>query len=647
MLESVSDPVIITDDEGEQFIGNAALERHLGYGALDWPQMRLRDLLIDEDVLRHLCTSKHWDRPWEGAVLVRDRTGAERPLPGRAMVLGRGDDAVVAIFLRPDQIADGGLAQVDQVVARELQAARATAVDASRALRESEARFRSAFDASAIGMALVALDGSFLQVNPALCAMFGYDAPELLAASLAEVTHEDDRDADFEDRARLMAGEIATYQIEQLFVRKQGEIICVRLTVSMVRDGSPYFVVQMQDITPFKAAGSALREAEARYRTLVEQTPATVYVDEAHLLGLCLYVSPRIETLVGCTPEEWVQAPDAWGAYVHPDDLERVQETLSRSNQTGEAYYAEYRFISPGGGVVWVHDEASLVFNEDGSRHCWQGVMVDITDRKLAEEELRRAKEAAEEASRLKSTFLSTATHELRTPLTIITGYVELLSKSAHTHLSAEEQEYVEIVQTSAKTLTTLIDDLLDLARIEAGRMHLTLRPIAVTEALDRVRRMVGVQAAAQGLDLIFTAEPDLPPVAADLTRLMQILINLVGNAIKFTEQGHVVCAARADGDGVEISVIDTGIGISDEAMAQIFDEFHQGESGMTRRYGGAGLGLAIARRLVAMHSGRISAESTPGVGSTFRIWLPAADDRLVVAETDAPFSLAVPAGRG
>ncbi|HYP18834.1 MAG TPA: PAS domain S-box protein, partial [Chloroflexia bacterium] len=427
LLESVSDPVIITDDEGDIVVGNAALERHLGYSAEDWSKLRLRDIVIDEDVLRELRAARDWDEPWRGSVLVRDCAGAEKPLPGHAVVLGEGHDAVIALFLRPDQLHDlaGALAPVEQVASRELQAARASADDASRALRESEARFRGAFDASAMGMALVGMNDTFLQVNPALCSMLGYSEEELLGRSLRSVIHPDEVDLDQEDRLRLVTGEISTYQVEQLFSRKQGEIICIRLTVSLVRGAASeplYFVAQMQDVTPFKAAGAALREAEARYRTLVEQTPAAVYVDEADFLGGCLYVSPRIESLVGYTTEQWLHPPGTWARTIHPDDREWVLDQAHAANASGGPFSAEYRLVATDGRVVWVHDEASLVLNEDGSRQCWQGLMVDITDRKLAEEELRRAKEAAEEANRLKSAFLSMATHELRTPLTIISG---------------------------------------------------------------------------------------------------------------------------------------------------------------------------------------------------------------------------------
>jgi len=228
------------------------------------------------------------------------------------------------------------------------------------------------------------------------------------------------------------------------------------------------------------------------------------------------------------------------------------------------------------------------------------------------------------------------ATHELRTPLTIVSGYVELLAGSTAARLTAEEREFIDIAQAGTKTLSRLVDDLLDLARIEAGRLDLTIRAVDVGEAIKRVHRMVSVQAAAKGIDSVVTVEPDLPPIAADPDRLTQILLNLVGNAVKFTEQGHIQSTVRRSGDGVEISVADTGIGIAPEAQTAIFDEFRQADASTTRRFGGTGLGLAIAKRLVEMQGGTLTVESTVDVGSTFRLWLPAASPGLIGEDATA-----------
>jgi PAS domain S-box-containing protein len=511
---------------------------------------------------------------------------------------------------------------------RELRQARATAKDANRALRESEERFRGAFDGTSIGMALVSPAGRIVQANPALRTILGYGGSELLTRTFRDVTHPDDLDTDRELERQLLAGEIGTYQIEKRYLRNDGQLIWGRLTVSLVRDGarnSHYLVAQVQDITPYKAAGAALREAEARYRTLVEQIPAAVYVDAGEALGTPRYISPRIQALLGYSPQEWVADPDLWIRTIHPDDRERIVAAVDGADGAAEPMHLEYRFLARDGREVWVHDQVALVRNEDGVGQYWQGFMLNITDRKRAEEELRLAKEAAEEANRLKSAFLSMATHELRTPLTIISGYVEMLAESATAHLSPEEREFLDIAQTGVSTLSALVDDLLDLARMEAGRLELLIRPVDVMEAIDRVRRLVAAQAASKGIVLEVSVAPDLPPVAADLHRLVQVLFNLLGNALKFTERGSVRTTVRLAGGGIEFRVVDTGIGIAPEALAHIFEEFRQADIGTTRKFGGSGLGLAISKRLVDMQGGTISVESAIGEGSTFRVWLPAA----------------------
>ena len=522
---------------------------------------------------------------------------------------------------------------------RQLQAATETAEGANSALRESEERFRGAFDGASIGMALVSPDGRFLEVNRALCGILGYAEDELLSKTFQDLTYPDDLETDREQAQQLLANEITTYQVEKRFLCNDGRVAWVRVTVSLVHDaeGDPlYFVFQMQDITPYKAAGAALREAEARYRTLVEQIPAVVYVDAADALGSPLYVSPRVETLLGYAPDEWLADADLWIERIHPDDRERVLAGTARANESGELLSLEYRCLARDDREVWVHDEVTLVRDEHGAPQYWQGFMVDITDRKRAEEDLRAAKDAAEEASRLKSAFLRMATHELRTPLTIVSGYVELLSSSTAARLTPEEREFFDIAQAGTKTLSRLVDDLLDLARIEAGRLDLAIRAVDVGDAIKRVHRMVSVQATAKGIDSAVTVEPNLPLIAADPDRLTQILLNLVGNAVKFTEQGHVHSTVRRVGEGVEISVADTGIGIAPEAQAAIFDEFRQADASTTRRFGGTGLGLAIAKRLVEMQSGTLTVESTVGVGSTFRLWLPAASPDLI-REDESP----------
>jgi signal transduction histidine kinase len=252
------------------------------------------------------------------------------------------------------------------------------------------------------------------------------------------------------------------------------------------------------------------------------------------------------------------------------------------------------------------------------------GTSQDVTERKRWEEQLVAAKEAAEEASRLKSAFLSTMSHELRTPLTAIMGYSNLLLAGIGGDLTPRQAADVGLIAAGADRLLALINDVLDLTRLGAGM--LTLEPAAVDLAalVDGVAAEVAPQAAAKALAIAIDVPPGLV-IRADPLRLHQVLLNLVGNAVKFTEAGRIAITARRGDDRVEIAVADTGIGIAPHALPRVFDEFRQADESTTRRFGGSGLGLAIARRLVELHGGTIRAESTPGVGSVFTVVLPVA----------------------
>ncbi len=637
LFDGSPDAVIIADATDRCVAANSAAELLLGYERDEMLGLERSEVIAwaDGD-----CTPVGDTGQGSGVTQVRRKDGRSVTVDLWAMAVPDPPGTASIVFLRNRLNRNGtvhsgaGAAESDTSrtwADQEPQEPRETAHDASRALRESEERFRGAFDGASIGMAIVSLDGRFLQVNPALCGIVGYRSDELLAKSFRDITHPDDLAADQELAQQLLAGEIDTYQIEKRYVRKDEHSICGRLTVSLTRhtgNNSPYFVAQIQDVTPYKAAGAALREAEARYRTLVEQIPAAVYVDPGDALGSPVYVSPQVEALLGYSPEEWLSDPDLWARSLHPDDSERILTAIADAGDAEKTIHLEYRCFARDGREVWVHDQVALVRDEEGVGQYWQGFKVDVTDRKRAEEALRAAKEAAEEASRLKSAFLSMATHELRTPLTIISGYVELLGESAAAHLTPEEQEFLDIAQTGTKTLASLVDDLLDLARMEAGRLELVIRPVEVAEAIERVQRLVTAQALAKGIALDFAVAPDLPLVLVDLNRLVQVLLNLLGNAIKFTEKGSVHIAVQTGGQGVEIRVADTGIGISPEVLPRIFDEFRQADAGTTRKFGGSGLGLAIAKRLVEMQGGTITVESNVGAGSTFTVCLPAAESQ-------------------
>ncbi len=377
---------------------------------------------------------------------------------------------------------------------------------------------------------------------------------------------------------------------------------------------------------PEQVAEQVLAASEARYRALVEEAPAVIYMEQGDREHTLLYMSPFVETLLGYPVEAFFADPGLWMARVHPEDRERVQASLDRATEAGERFVEEFRLIARDGHIVWVHDIALPMRDASGKPSGWQGMALDITARKGLEQELWDALDAARAANLVTQQFLAMMSHELRTPMQAILGYAELLYASSVGTLGVEQLEDVQSIQRSARRIVSLVDQMLDLSRMQSGQLELTIQTVDLAPIVEQVRQDVAPQAASKALQLVIDLPPSLPPVAADAKRLHQILLNLVGNAVKFTDEGWVRVSAGATAQGVDVAVSDSGIGIPTSALDYIFDEFRQADSGTYRRYGGAGLGLAIARRLAEQQGGSISVTSHPGEGSTFTLHLPIAE---------------------
>ncbi len=490
-------------------------------------------------------------------------------------------------------------------------------------LSASEERFRAAFEDAAIGMGIVGLDGRWQAVNAALCDLIGYPAEAFVGDAIGRLTLPEDLPRGHDLWRRLLSGTARSGQVVQRVRHRDGRIVRVRATLAIVRDGEGrpvHLIAQVEDVTARHEAEAQLAAAEARYRALVEQLPVVVYAQSSADPNAAAYVSPYTERMYGIPPDEWAQG---FVERLHPEDRERVLAEVARTDETQEPFLMEYRERAADGRWLWVRDEAVLVRDEHGRPDYWLGVKFDATEQRRLEADLRAAKDAAEEANRLKSEFLSTMSHELRTPMNAIIGYAHLLLDGMGGDLTEAQAADVRQIAEGADRLLALIDDILDLSRIEAGRFDLAREPVDVAALVEQVRAELAPLAAARGLALTATADAGLPLVTADPKRLRQILLNLAGNAVKFTERGEVRIAARLADGAIEVAVSDTGIGIAPEVLPHVFDEFRQADGSTSRRYGGSGLGLAIARRLAQLHGGDIRAESAPGAGSTFTLRLP------------------------
>ncbi len=369
---------------------------------------------------------------------------------------------------------------------------------------------------------------------------------------------------------------------------------------------------------------SQLREAQDRFQRAIRGTQDVLFEIDAQ--SQTCWSSPRLLELLGLAADEAPRTTDAFQSLVHAEDVERLKQTMQAHFQRGEPFDVEFRLRRKDGAYLWVRSRATAQRDAQGTPRLLSGSLSDITEARAAREALIRAGEEAAEASRAKSTFLATMSHEIRTPMNGIIGMTGLLLE---TRLDRVQRDYAETIRTSADSLLTILNDILDFSKIEAGKLDIEDIEFDLSVNVDEVASAMAFQAAAKGLELIVNVRPEVPErVFGDPQRIRQCLLNLVGNAIKFTHQGEVVvevCSpGRCNGRSlVHFEVRDTGIGIPPDALVTLFNPFTQADSSTTRKFGGTGLGLSIVRRLVEMMGGQVGAHSEPGKGSAFWFTLP------------------------
>ncbi len=492
------------------------------------------------------------------------------------------------------------------------------------AIRESEQKFRAVFEGAELGIAVAEIKSGNITINSAYRRMLDCTADEMLSIGIFDkLTHPEDVERDLNAFQPLVRGEIDHLHIDKRYLLQDGRLVWASVELSLQRDaaGKPQYILGLAaNITERKGVEEELRASERHLRAFIEYAPVAVAMFDqeirylaasrrwitdygfghSDLTGICLY------DLIPNLPEKW-------------------RESHRRGLAGEKQHLGEDVWIRADGAEQWV---SSSVYPWSDPGGNVGGIIIsaeDISQRKQFEEQLQKAKLAAESASAAKSTFLANMSHEIRTPLNGILGMTELV---LDTELTEGQRENLSLVQFSAESLLSIINDILDFSKIEAGKLEIELIPFQLRGSLQQILKTCAIRAEQKGLQFSFHAPADVPDaLVGDPGRLRQVLLNLVGNAIKFTERGQILVAVAAafpvKGRALlHFGVKDTGIGIPAEMQEKIFAAFSQADGSMARKYGGTGLGLAICLRLVEMMGGRIWVESAPQKGSVFHFTL-------------------------
>ena len=435
---------------------------------------------------------------------------------------------------------------------------------------------------------------------------------DLSPTELAREYREDDR--------RVIEDGIALYNREERAAQPDGELRWILTTKIPLRDpqGRAVGLVGIcHDISQRKAAEVALKESESLYHTLADNLPISLIRKD--LDGKITYVNKQVCELLEISPDDALGKTDY---DLFPRELaDKYREDDRRVAETGEIF-ADIEENRSEDRSFFFEVRKTPIRDRTGEIVGTQVIFWDVTARQQALKDLAEAKEAAEAANRAKSEFLANMSHEIRTPMNAVIGMTGLVLDSK---LSPQQQDYLETVRDSAESLMAIINDLLDFSKIESGKVELEQQPFEIREWLGDAMKALGIRAYSKQVELAYQVDAHIPSfIVGDGLRLRQVIVNLVGNSIKFTEAGEVVLsvellAERDDELDLKFSVRDTGIGISPEHREKIFSAFEQADMSTTRRFGGTGLGLAISSRLVSLMRGTLEVDSEPGVGSTFR----------------------------
>ncbi|MEI6429256.1 MAG: PAS domain S-box protein [Pseudanabaena sp. ELA607] len=515
-------------------------------------------------------------------------------------------------------------------------------------LQASESRFRRIFDSKVVGMLLADFEGNILDANDRFLEILGYTRAEFTQNQIRwDLSTPYEHQAKDLEAMNYLREHSAITPWEKEYYRKDGSRVPILIGAALLPNSKNQTICVVMDISDRKAVEKALQDSEERFRQLAQAIDAVFWIMSLDRRSW-VYVSPAYAKIWGRNYIDLYTNADAWLDTIHPDDRCRVIEALPQ--QINGDFNQEYRIIRPDGEVRWIHDRAFPMHSERSEVYLIAGIAEDITTRKIAESQLHYSNDQLMRITRLKDEFLASMSHELRTPLNAILGMAEGLQDHVFGPLNESQMKSIQTIERSGTHLLALINDILDLSKVESGQVELAFSSIAVPMLIQTSLSFIRQQARKKQIHIETQIPPHLPYVVVDQLRLNQVLINLLNNAIKFTPQGGKITievnypcpplghslgkinptllqlsdlSDLSDADFLRIAIIDTGIGIVAENLHKLFQPFIQIDSALNRQYEGTGLGLALVKRLVELHGGHIYVTSEAGQGSCFVFDLP------------------------
>jgi PAS domain S-box-containing protein len=482
--------------------------------------------------------------------------------------------------------------------------------DMVRRLREREAQWRALVSSAADGVIIFSTNGTIGECNLSAEQIFGRSRQQIVGQNIHT----------------LISGTESLATGEAVALRPDGTVLPIRLSIGARRpEQLDLLVCFVTDISERQRMEQALRDSERQLRSLIDNIPGISYRCLTQGDWPAVFVSDAVERLSGYPASDFV-GPGSRRRFidlVHVDDRAELRSRVEQAMRDSKPYVLEYRITHRDGRERFMWGSGSPVLDSQGRPRYLDGVILDLTERRQMEQDLRAAKERAEQAAAARAAFLANMSHEIRTPMNSIIGFSEVLLQGS---VTPEQRRHLTTVSGAARSLLRLLNEILDTAKLDKGLVELELRTIDLLDLVDEVSSTLGASARDKGLELHIHFQSGLPRrYRGDALRIRQVLTNLISNAVKFTVRGSITLEVRGLDGQVHFMVRDTGIGIAADRLQAIFDPFTQADPSMSRRYGGTGLGTTISKQLVELMGGRIWVESMLGAGSCFHVLLPLA----------------------